>query len=388
VRNDGEEARLYDLAEDPEMNRNVAGADPKRVRGMYEGYIVKDTIVTAFGPAEAAKSLFAKHLSHCLGLGLDVFGRKVEQGPAFYIAAEGAGGIRNRIMAWETHHGQEDKVETRFMFQVVNMRDDKEVDAFIAYLQTLPEPPALLVVDTLAWAMAGGKENDVDVLMGVYSNARRIREAVGCVVFIIHHTGKDGQIERGSSSIRHASDTMIKMVPDPKKKGTIVLTVDKQKDGAEKPPPLRLAVRSVAVAVPEGTGGDALLDMRTAPVLVLADPEKKAEPGGTAEGGQADWRDVLSEKERAVLTVLRRINDTEGAASTSRWLTQSVGPKLRDRGFYDIKTVLEERGYVASKRKGNGNRTVNHVTLEGRAALDTNPFTPPGGTEGATDEDA
>jgi arylsulfatase A-like enzyme len=42
VRNDGEEARLYDLAKDPEMNKNVAGDNPKRVRSMYEGYIVKD----------------------------------------------------------------------------------------------------------------------------------------------------------------------------------------------------------------------------------------------------------------------------------------------------------------------------------------------------------
>jgi hypothetical protein len=42
VRNDGGEARLYDLAEDPGMDKNVAGANPERVKSMYEGYIVKD----------------------------------------------------------------------------------------------------------------------------------------------------------------------------------------------------------------------------------------------------------------------------------------------------------------------------------------------------------
>ena len=42
VRSDGEEARLYDLEKDPEMNRNVAGANPERVKRMYEGYIVED----------------------------------------------------------------------------------------------------------------------------------------------------------------------------------------------------------------------------------------------------------------------------------------------------------------------------------------------------------
>jgi arylsulfatase A-like enzyme len=42
VRNDGGEARLYDLAQDPGMDKNVAGANPERVKSMYEGYIVKD----------------------------------------------------------------------------------------------------------------------------------------------------------------------------------------------------------------------------------------------------------------------------------------------------------------------------------------------------------
>jgi arylsulfatase A-like enzyme len=41
-RNDGAEARLYDLREDPEMNRDIAGANPDIVRRMMEGYLLKD----------------------------------------------------------------------------------------------------------------------------------------------------------------------------------------------------------------------------------------------------------------------------------------------------------------------------------------------------------
>jgi arylsulfatase A-like enzyme len=41
VRNDGEEAKLYDLSTDPEQNKNVAGKNPDVVKRMY-GYIVKD----------------------------------------------------------------------------------------------------------------------------------------------------------------------------------------------------------------------------------------------------------------------------------------------------------------------------------------------------------
>ncbi len=42
VRNDGEEARLYDLAEDPKMNENVASSNRGVVKRMWEGYVLKD----------------------------------------------------------------------------------------------------------------------------------------------------------------------------------------------------------------------------------------------------------------------------------------------------------------------------------------------------------
>jgi arylsulfatase A-like enzyme len=41
-RNDGSEARLYDLRSDPAMDRDVAGERPDLVRQMFEGYVLKD----------------------------------------------------------------------------------------------------------------------------------------------------------------------------------------------------------------------------------------------------------------------------------------------------------------------------------------------------------
>jgi arylsulfatase A-like enzyme len=41
-RNDGAQARLYDLTTDPEMNSNLAGERPDVVRQMFEGYVLKD----------------------------------------------------------------------------------------------------------------------------------------------------------------------------------------------------------------------------------------------------------------------------------------------------------------------------------------------------------
>jgi arylsulfatase A-like enzyme len=42
ARNDGSEAKLFDLQSDPEMKRDVASANPEVVRRMFEGYVVED----------------------------------------------------------------------------------------------------------------------------------------------------------------------------------------------------------------------------------------------------------------------------------------------------------------------------------------------------------
>jgi len=41
-RNDGKEARLYDLRVDPAMNRDLAGEQPDVVKQMFEGYVLED----------------------------------------------------------------------------------------------------------------------------------------------------------------------------------------------------------------------------------------------------------------------------------------------------------------------------------------------------------
>ena len=41
-RNDGTEARLYDLTADPGLDEDVAGDHPDIVRRMFEGYVLKD----------------------------------------------------------------------------------------------------------------------------------------------------------------------------------------------------------------------------------------------------------------------------------------------------------------------------------------------------------
>ncbi|MBA2783549.1 MAG: sulfatase, partial [Rubrobacteraceae bacterium] len=41
-RNDGTEARLYDLREDPGMHKDVAGKLPDVARRMFDDYVIED----------------------------------------------------------------------------------------------------------------------------------------------------------------------------------------------------------------------------------------------------------------------------------------------------------------------------------------------------------
>ena len=41
-RNDGSEAKLFDVLSDPEMRHDIAATDPERVKKMFEEYVLAD----------------------------------------------------------------------------------------------------------------------------------------------------------------------------------------------------------------------------------------------------------------------------------------------------------------------------------------------------------
>jgi hypothetical protein len=41
-RNDGTEAKLFDVLSDPQMHHDIAATDPERVKKMFEEYVLAD----------------------------------------------------------------------------------------------------------------------------------------------------------------------------------------------------------------------------------------------------------------------------------------------------------------------------------------------------------
>lgn len=194
---------------------------------LIDGMIPARAFVVAYGRSGHGKTFAALDWSYCVATGLPWYGHETQGGYVVYVAAEGHAGLRLRRDAWKQARGVQDVERMRFLPQAVNLLDRGVQDRLRLTIATLPEPPALVVVDTMARTMVGGDENTArDV--GLFVDALdQLRSEFGCTVLAVHHTGKDGDEERGSSALRGAADTMIKLAAEG---AGLRLSCDKQKD--------------------------------------------------------------------------------------------------------------------------------------------------------------
>lgn len=195
-----------------------------------------------YGRSGAGKSFLALDWALCVATGVPWLGLAVKRRPVVYLAAEGRGGLAARYRAWAQAHDQPDTSLIRFLPEAVNLLDPDVVERVRRTLASLPDRPQLLVIDTMARTMVGGDENaakDVGRFIAAVDELR-----AGDAALVVHHTGKDGEAERGSSALRAAADLMAKLTRDglsPR----LTLTCEKSKDAAEWPP-VPLALEPVA----------------------------------------------------------------------------------------------------------------------------------------------
>ena len=154
---------------------------------------------TIYGPSGSGKSFVA------LDLALSI----AQDKPVVYVAAEGESGYTPRTQAWMKHH-QKGYGKLTFVLGAVNMFDPEEFDYFQQRLATYS--PALLVIDTFAMCMGDANENDTREMMLLIRAAKLLAFRLNCAVLFVHHTNKEGIRERGSGTLRNASDTMIRIV--------------------------------------------------------------------------------------------------------------------------------------------------------------------------------
>jgi hypothetical protein len=205
-----------------------------------ENLLTEGAASVIYGASNSGKTFFALDIAAHVATGREWMESECEQGAVIYIALEGHHGARNRIRALQLR-GKLPKGAPFFLcFSQVDLLDPTHPEAIKRMIESVqavcPYPVRLVIIDTLARAMAGGDENSGADMGKAVASIDTVRNATGAHVCIIHHSGKDAaRGARGHSSLRAAIDTEIEVVhPEGDKYRTA--SVVKQRDIATRPP--------------------------------------------------------------------------------------------------------------------------------------------------------
>jgi KaiC/GvpD/RAD55 family RecA-like ATPase len=301
-------------------------AELPKLEWLVEGLFPAGSFAVLYGPSGVGKSFVALDLAHVLADGLAWQGRRTRQGPVLYIAAEGTAGLRLRVEAWKQKVGRR-RTRVRYVPEAVQLHQADHVDALIEQIQQFPEPPVLIIFDTLARCFVGAEESSSKDMGQLVASVDRVRAATGAAVLMVHHTGKKAYAaERGSSALGAAADLRMSLSA---RGDRLILRCEKMKDGAAPFAPIAMRLRPVPLADGES--------------CVVESTE-----------AAADDCDTLNEKAQGLLQALQNFGRPAGP---SEWRERSGLPH---RTFYRVVEQLLQSGRVE--------RSGSHYGLTGASA--------------------
>jgi hypothetical protein len=309
---------------------------------LADAIIPREGLCAIYGAPGSGKSFVAIDLAFAVTTGAAWLGRAVIVGGALYVAAEGLGGLGQRVRAWKEARGFSGReVGVGFVTHGVDLLADGAAERIVAAASSpfVRNPCQLIVIDTLAQSMIGD-ENDTRDMSKLIATATKARNLSGATVLLVHHTKKDSDLERGSSALRGGVDTLILCEESDDGRQ---LVCQKQKDAeAFAPIPFYLSAGHGSCVV-ASTGGDS--------------------PAGPTGPGTK-----LTPQRVKALSTLREAFTDRGATS-GEWMRAS---NIAERTFYRVRTWLVGEGYVTESGKAAGARY--HLTESGRFAATATPF--------------
>ncbi|MFC9549838.1 AAA family ATPase [Rhodococcus sp. NPDC056960] len=172
------------------------------VQPLVDGLLYRDTLAQISGAPGSYKSFVTLGMACSVAIGQSWEGHHVPTaGPVVYCAAEGATGLRPRILAWCEMTGV-DPAALDGMLHVlpigVQLGSIVDVSDAVDIVQELGA--VLLVLDTRARCTLGLEENSATEQGKAISAIERIQDAAQCTVLAVHHSAKGGTGGRGSSA--------------------------------------------------------------------------------------------------------------------------------------------------------------------------------------------
>jgi AAA domain/Primase C terminal 2 (PriCT-2) len=181
------------------------------------GYVIKGLlapkdIACIFGAPGAGKSLLAPFLGYMAAKGVKAFGMRTKATGVFYVAAEDAHGMRGRVKALRSAHG--DVTGFQLVEGVSDLLATGSPDLIALKAAVKEQRPSLIFIDTLAMAFPGLEENSAEAMGRVVAVARALTRYGAAVVLIHHDTKAADATPRGHSLLNGALDVALHVKRD------------------------------------------------------------------------------------------------------------------------------------------------------------------------------
>ncbi|WP_019571257.1 helicase RepA family protein [Thioalkalivibrio sp. ALMg3] len=324
---------------------HVSDLEFRPPRFLVRDYLEEESLALVFGDPGCGKSFLAVDLACCIATGADFHGNPTSQGGVVYVAGEGANGLKRRFVAWETHTGQSIGGAPLYVSCApAALCDPESAQAVVQAVDAVPtgEPPALVVIDTVARNFGPGDENSTRD-MGVFVQAAdAIRERYSCTVLLIHHSGHgDKARARGATALRGALDAEYRADKD--ETGTVRIEATKMKD-APNPAPLAFELRSIPLGIDDADGRE---------VTSAALASTTYEPPARSSGRKGKWKQfaldqlaLLYESRRANLES-RGFDPGTARVELSEWRQQCADAEMPKQRWADVRKACVDSGDVS-----------------------------------------
>lgn len=218
----------------PEQRYKLRSADEllhaPPIAWRVKGVIPEQGIGAIFGPSGCGKSFVAIDLAMRIAKGGEWFGHRVKRYPVLYVCLEGEAGLSVRVKAYSALNGPIPR-GIDFIDQPLNLLNATDVRDLVAVITDRAVPHGVVIIDTLNRATPGADENSSVDTGHAIAAAKAIQAAIGGMVLLVHHTGKDASKGlRGHSSLHAALDAAIEVS---RAGDSREWSVAKSKDGAD-----------------------------------------------------------------------------------------------------------------------------------------------------------
>lgn len=199
------------------------------IRWRIKGVLPQRGIGAIYGASGSGKSFLAIDMAMSIAKGAEWFGYRVKPCPVVLASLEGEAGLSVRIGAYQKKGRVPDGIE--FIDQPLNLLDPKDVRDLVTAIKACAVPHQIVIIDTLNRAAPGMDENSSAEMGNAINAAKLIQQAIGGLVLLVTHSGKDASKGiRGHSSLYAALDAAIEV----RRSGdSREWSVAKAKDGAD-----------------------------------------------------------------------------------------------------------------------------------------------------------